>query len=93
MKIIGILLIIGILFSYVPILPMDDSQESNHAGNMKLDCGYIFHCPFLSNIGLPESMTLPYFGRAVLNAPLLVIDELTHPIFRPPKKWIAHFKS
>jgi hypothetical protein len=93
MKIVGILLIIGILFSYVPILPMDDCQESNHAGNMKLDCGYIFHCPFLSNIGLPESMTLPYFGRAVLNAPLLAIEELTHPIFHPPKKWIAHFKS
>ena len=93
MKIVGILLIIGILFSYVPILPMDDCQESNHAGNMKLDCGYIFHCPFLSNIGLPESMTLPYFGRAVLNAPLLVIEELTHPLFHPPKKWMVHFKS
>jgi hypothetical protein len=93
MKIIGILLIIGILFSYVPILPIDNCPEGGHMGNMKLDCGYIFHCPFLSNVGLPESITLPYFGRAVLNSSLLVIDELTHPIFRPPKKWIAHFKS
>jgi hypothetical protein len=93
MKIIGILLIIGILFSYVPIFPKDDCQEANHARNMKLDCGYIFHCPFLSNIGLQESIILPYFGRAVLSPPFLVIDDFAHPIFHPPKKWIAHFKS
>jgi hypothetical protein len=93
MRIIGILLIIGILFSYVPIFPKDDCQEANHARNMKLDCGYIFHCPFLSNTGLPESIILPYFGRAVLNSSLLVIEELTHLIFHPPKKWIDHLKS
>jgi len=86
MKIIGILLIIGILFSYVPIFSTDDCRQENHAGNMKLDCGYIFHCPFLSNIGLPESITLPYFGRAVLISSFLVIEELTHPIFHPPEK-------
>jgi hypothetical protein len=93
MKIVGILLIIGILFSYAPIFPKDNCQEANHARNMILDCGSIFHCPFLSNIGLPESIILPYFGRAVLNSSLPVIEELTHPIFHPPKEWIAHFKS
>ncbi len=91
MKIIGILLIMGILFSYVPIFSTDDCQQEDHAGNMKLDCGYIFHCPFLSNTNLSESMTLPYFGQAVLISSLPVIDELTHPIFHPPEKWIAHF--
>ena len=91
MKIIGILLIIGILFSYVPTFSTDDCQQEDHAGNMKLDCGYIFHCPFLSNMNLSESMTLPYFGRSVLTSSLPVIDELTHPIFHPPEKWIAHF--
>jgi len=93
MKIVGILLIIGVLFSYVPIIPKDDCQEANHARNMKLDCGYIFHCPFLSKIGLPESIVLPFIGRAVLSSSLPVLEELTHPIFHPPKKWIAHFKS
>jgi hypothetical protein len=86
MKITGILLIIGIVFSYVPILPMDDCQETNHAGNMKLDCGYIFHCPLLSNLGLPESITLPYFGPAVLISSLPMLDEFIHPIYHPPKK-------
>ena len=89
MKIIGILLIIGILFSYVPILPIDNCPEGGHMGNMKLDCGYIFHCPFLSNIGLPELMALPYFGRAILISSFPVIDELTHPIFHPPEEWHA----
>lgn len=85
MKIIGILLIMGILFSYVPIFPKDNCQEANHARNMKLDCGSIFHCPFLSDIGLLESITLPLIGRAVLSSSLPVLEELTHPIFHPPK--------
>ncbi len=89
MKIVGIVIILGILFSYVPIFPMDDCQEEAPMGNMKLDCGYIFHCPFLSNIGLSKSMTLPLIGRAVLSSSLPVIDELTHPIFHPPEKWQA----
>ncbi len=90
MKILRILLILGILFTYyVPMFPMDDCQQESHAGNMNLGCGYIFHCPFLSNIGLPESMTLPYFGRAVLISLLPMIDELIHPIFHPPEKWHA----
>jgi hypothetical protein len=86
MKIIGIVLIIGIVFSYVPILPMGGCQETNHAGNMKLDCGYIFHCPLLSSIGPHESMTLPYFGRAVFILPLPTVYEFTRPIYHPPKK-------
>ncbi len=85
MKIIGILLIMGILFSYVPIFPMDNCEQKDHAGNMKSDCGSLFHCPFLSNLNLSKSFTLPYFGRIVLISSLPVIDELTHPIFHPPK--------
>jgi hypothetical protein len=90
MKIIGILLIIGILFSYVPVFPMDDCQEEDNGGNMKLGCGYAFHCPFLSNIGLSGSIVLPYVGRASLSLPLPVIDELAHPIFHPPKSGLPN---
>ncbi len=93
MKIIGILLITGILFSYVPVFSTDDCHEKDHAGNMDLDCGYIFHCPFLSNMNLSEPITLPYFGRAVLILSLPAMDELTRPVFHPPEKWITHFKS
>ena len=91
MKIIGIFIIIAILFSYAPAIPMDKCSEGDHGGNTKLDCGYIFHCPFLSNINLSESITLPYFGRAVLISSFLVIEELTHPIFHPPEKWMFHY--
>ena len=86
MKILGVLVILGILFSYVPMFPMDDCQQENHAGSMNLGCGYSFHCPFLSNLSLSESIALPYLGRAVLISSLPAIDELPHRIFRPPKR-------
>ena len=49
MKIIGFLLIIGILFSYVPVFPMDECPEGKHMGNMKMDCGYNFHNHFFTS--------------------------------------------
>ena len=93
MKITGIFLVIGILFSYIPMFPMDDCQREDRSGNANLDCGYIFHCPFLSDISPSGSFTLPYFGQVVLISSLPVPDELTHSLFRPPEKRIPHFKS
>jgi len=90
MRTIGILLVIGILFSYVPVFPIGDCQEEEHEGGRKLDCGYPFHCPFLSDIGLSGSVVLPYIGRASLSLPLFVIDELVHPIFHPPKNGLQN---
>jgi hypothetical protein len=72
MKIIGILLIIGILFSYVPILPMDDSQESNHAGNMKLDCG----------LHLPLSLSFKYWPSRINDSPLFWAGSFKRTIAR-----------
>ena len=85
MKIIGFLLIIEILFSYVPVFPMDECPEGKHMGNMKMDCGYNFHCPLISNIIMPEPLSLPLSGRVVLIPSLLKIDELASLIFRPPE--------
>ena len=85
MKIIGCLLIIGILFSYAPVFPMDECQEGNHMGHMKTDCGNNFHCPLIFNIPMLEPLPLPISGRLVLTPTLLKIDELTSLIFRPPK--------
>jgi len=75
----------GTLFSYVPVFPMGDCQEEVHEGSRKLECGYAFHCPFLSNTGLSGSIILPYVGQASLSLLLPVIDELARPIFHPPK--------
>jgi hypothetical protein len=85
MRIIGCLIVIGILFSYVPMFPMDECPEGNHMGNMKMDCGNNFHCPLIFNITMPEPLPLPISGRVVLTPSLLKIDELASLIFRPPK--------
>ena len=88
MRIIGCFLITGILFSYVPVFSIDECPEGNHMGNMKMDCGYNFHCPLILNIIMSEPLPLPLNGRVVLTPSLLKIDELASLIFRPPKHGI-----
>jgi len=85
MRIVVVFIIIGILFSYVPVFSMDECPEGNHMGNMKMDCGSNFHCPLIFNIPMPEPLPLPISGRVVLTTPLLKNDELAYLIFRPPK--------
>ena len=84
MRLIGCLLVIGILFSYVPAFSMDGCPEGNHMGNMKVDCGYIFHCPLILNISMPELLPIPVSGRLVLSYSSFKVDELPHLIFHPP---------
>jgi len=84
MKIIGIFLILGILFSYVPMIPIDGCREEGHVGNMKLDCGYSFHCPILS-IVISEPFHPSYVGRLALIPSLKTVEEVVHPIFHPPE--------
>jgi hypothetical protein len=86
LKGIGIFIIVAILFSYVPVIPLDDCLENHHNGNAKMDCGNIFHCPLISNISIPETLFLPLFGRLVLMSYLPEVDELPDFIFHPPKK-------
>ena len=85
MKIIGTLLIIGILFSYVPMISMDDCPDGDHMGNMKTDCGYCFHSPGLFGMNISEYLFLPFSGRLVLVPPSVKIDEIPFLIFHPPK--------
>jgi hypothetical protein len=91
MRIIGFFLIIGILFSYVPAFPMDQCPEGNHMGNMKMDCGYLFHCPMVVNIIISETSSLPPNGFFISIRTLLLIEELVHSIFHPPEYLIANF--
>ena len=93
MKIVGILLVIGILSSYIPMIPMDDCPAGGHMGNMKLDCGYIFHCPLISDGNLQEPLPLPLTGRLVLPPVLPKVDELTNLIFHPPENRIINLIS
>jgi hypothetical protein len=86
MRVIGSLLIIGILLSYVPIFPMDECPDGNHMGNvMKMDCGSIFHCPLISAVTVSDPFPLPLSGR-VFSTPLsFKVDGLPRLIYHPPK--------
>jgi hypothetical protein len=91
MRIIGCFLIIGILFSYIPVFPMDECPEGNHMGNMKMDCGYLFHCPMIVDINISETSSLPPNGFSISIRTLLLMEELVHSIFHPPEYLSAKF--
>ncbi len=86
-NLIGLLVLITILFSYMPALSfsMDQCPEGSHEGNMKMDCGYSFHCPMVVNKDILGGNSLPLNGRLVPGKPLLVVEELIRVIFHPPK--------
>ena len=85
LRIVGILLLTGILFSYFPVCPMDDCPEGDHMGNMKMDCGYCSHCPVLISMNVSGHYSLPFIGRLNIPPSLPKADQLSFPIFHPPK--------
>jgi hypothetical protein len=88
-KIASIIAIIGILYSYAPILPHQDGcPGAGHMGSMgsaKISCGYIFHCPIVFNTGGSEPLPLPFLGQLILTPHFLLLKESTSDIFHPPK--------
>jgi hypothetical protein len=85
MRIVGILLLTGIFFSYLPMAPMDDCSEGDHVGNVRTDCGYCPLCPVLISMDVPGHYSLPFAGRLNVPASLSKVDELSFPVFHPPK--------
>ncbi len=89
LKWIRILLIIVILFSYLPVMPIqacvEGDHEGNHKENGKLDCGYIFHCPFVSNIRFSEPLIVLNMERLLSLPTTMVFDDFRFPIFHPPE--------
>jgi hypothetical protein len=85
MKIIGWLLVIGILLSYAPVFPMDECPEGNHRGNMNTDCGIPFHCPMIMGVVFSEISSLPLNGLLLSTRMLLLSDGLIDPVFHPPE--------
>ena len=88
-NLIGFVVVITILFSYVPVFSTDQCPEGNHMGNVKMDCGYSFHCPMVVNKSIVGTHSLPLNGRLVPAKPFLVIDELVRVIFHPPKDLLS----
>ena len=91
MKIIGCLLVIGILLSYAPVFHMDDCPGENHSGNMKMDCGVPFHCPMIVDIVVSELSGLPLSGFLIPARMLQLTDGLLNPIFHPPEYLSPNF--
>jgi hypothetical protein len=85
LKMVRILIVLAILFSYIPISRMHSCPDEGHMNNMKMNCGYIFHCPFISNIDFSELTTIPNIGRLVLITSLPFFEDLEYPVFRPPE--------
>ena len=83
MRIIGCLLVIGILFSYVPVFSMDGCPEGNHMGDMKVDCGYILPLSNDFDVIVPETLVYPVMAVWSCHT-ILEVDEVPHLIFHPP---------
>jgi len=85
MKIIGCLLVIGILLSYAPVFHTDECPEGNHMGNMNADCGIPFHCPMIVDIVVSGVSGLPLNGLLIPTRMLPLRDGLVNSIYRPPE--------
>jgi hypothetical protein len=85
LKVVRIFVVLVILFSYLPIARAEFCPNESHVDHVKLNCGYVFHCPFVSNNSFLESITILNIGRLVLIAALPLVEDLEYPIFHPPK--------
>jgi hypothetical protein len=52
---------------------------------MQLHCGYIFHCPILSNPVFFDPGKLPFLGKFDSSSSSKRGDEFIMPVFHPPE--------
>lgn len=84
-KATGIFIIITILFSYFPMEAMGNCSEEDHSGDRGMDCGYIFHCPMISNPIVPSLVILTPNGWLKWETIREKIEDFPALIFHPPK--------
>jgi hypothetical protein len=97
-KWIRVLIIIGILFSYFPVIPLQHCPEGTHEGSNegnhdegshnekgKLNCGYIFHCPFTFNLGFSEPLVILNTEKLESILSSITFGDFRFPIFHPPE--------
>jgi hypothetical protein len=88
-KVIGVLILLGILATYLPMMPSEECPEGTHEtanrlGSVKA-CGSLFHCPLIFNKSLSELFPIPFIGRLPLVRLVPFLDELPDFIFHPPR--------
>jgi hypothetical protein len=69
--------------------PDGDHDGKSHTGNMKMDCGSIFHCPFIFNANISAAFHLPLIGKLILIAFLPFSDGSPSPVYHPPKNIVS----
>ena len=84
-KVIRIFIVSAVLFSYLPVIHMDYCPEQDHVTDAKMICGYIFHCPFVLNVGSLDSIAILPIGRLVSVTSSPSLEDHEYPIFHPPK--------
>jgi hypothetical protein len=99
-KWIRILMILGVLFSYFPAMPFEHCPEASHEGNHhegshhegsqkeegKLNCGYIFHCPFTFNPSFSEPLVILNTEKLVSVSSSISFGDFRFPVFHPPEE-------
>jgi hypothetical protein len=88
LKVVRIFIVLVVLFSYLPIVHVDFCANEDHEDGMdhvKINCGYVFHCPFVSNNSFLGSITILNIGRLVLMTSSPLVEDLEYPIFHPPE--------
>lgn len=85
MRILGVLLVIAILFSYFPMMTMDGCSEEDHENDMRMDCGYTFHCPVIYHSILPHLSAPSIYGWLKWKRIIGKMEELPKSIYHPPK--------
>jgi hypothetical protein len=99
-KWIRILIIVGILFSYFPVMslqhcPMGSYEENHHDGDHhegshkkegRLNCGYIFHCPFTFSPSFSGPLVILNTEKLLSISPPIMFGDFRFPIFHPPEE-------
>lgn len=84
MKKIAILLIFGIILSYLPLFALGNCSETHHLKKTTLDCGSFFHCPIILAQDY-KNFNLYLIGLITFINPVRNLIEIPHSIFHPPE--------
>ncbi len=85
LRVIGILIIIAIVFTYLPAFSMNECSGEDPSTDKRQECGYTFHCPVLDHQATTQLSILSIHGWLRLVTDLLKVEELPERIFHPPK--------
>ena len=85
-----ILIVLGVLFSYFPVMPAEycpkGDQDGSHREGGKLNCGYIFHCPFTFDLRFSEPLVILNIEKLVPISSSITSEDFRFPIFHPPEE-------